>query len=168
MRKTHLLFLVFAFTLQTGSSSGQEKSFGRDLFYEFGAYAGAGVHNRDTVNHGSVHFGTDLRIVVPGALAGMILELGYAGPGNSFTSGSGLFSVDYLAPYVIGKRHQIFGAGGYTRLWGYKNAINMGGGYEFLTGKNRALRFEVRDYCSGLKEHNVAFIVGYVIYAPPQ
>jgi len=168
MNKMHILFFIFAFAIQIGLSFGQERSFGKYLFYEFGAYGGAGIYNRDTVNNGSLHFGGDMRMVVPGALAGMVLEFGYAGPSNDFSSGSALFSVDYLAPYVFKKRHQIFGAGGYTRLFGYKNAANIGSGYEYLFRKDRALRFEVRDYISDLNEHNVAFRVGYVVYAPAQ
>jgi hypothetical protein len=168
MNKIHTLFVIFAFAVQIGLSFGQQRSFGKALSYEFGAYGGAGIYNRDKVNQGSLHFGGDMRITVPGALAGMIFEFGYAGPSNHFSNGSALFSVDYLAPYVFKKSHQIFGAGGYTRLFGSKNAISIGSGYEYLFKKDRALRFEVRDYCSALKEHNVAFRVGYVLYAPAQ
>ena len=50
MNKMHILFFIFAFAIQIGLSFGQERSFGKYLFYEFGAYGGAGIYNRDTVN----------------------------------------------------------------------------------------------------------------------
>jgi hypothetical protein len=168
MGTARMMIIVAGIAIKTGLCFGQSISYDKNLFYEFSAFGGVGVANQSTVTHGSLHFGADMRTLIPRSPFGILFEIGYAGPTNSLGSGAALFSADYVAPFIVGKRLQLFGAAGYTRLFGTGNAINYGGGISYLTGKNRAIRFEVRNYSSDLKEHNVAFRVGYVLYATSQ
>jgi hypothetical protein len=130
-------------------------------------FGGAGITNASGPVHASVQFGADLDQAVPWSHSrpifpvGYLLEGGYIGPVSSFSAGSALLSLNYLAKFnfseKIEPRVTPFITGGYTRLFGTGNAINFGGGLDLRIAARTGLRFEVRDYRqTGTAEHNFA------------
>ena len=163
-----LIFLVTYFQISPNC-------FGQDLASpKFVLFGGAGVTNQSAALRPSVHFGADFEEAPPifknHFPGGFLFEGGYAGPAASFSSGSALFSANYMAAFPVNHSKNspllAFFTGGYTRLFGTGNAVNYGGGVDFVLSHTRALRLEVRDYLrlSGPKEHNVGLRVGYIIY----
>lgn len=54
-----------------------------------------------------------------------------------------------------------FITGGYTRMFGTGNAVNLGGGFDFNVGETTGIRLEIRDYRqSGTAQHNLAVRLG--------
>lgn len=138
---------------------------------KFVVFGGTGVNSQSAVTHGSIHFGASFEEVPPVRSGhfpqGFIFEGGYIGPMNDLGLGSAIFSVNYAGAFAVPKSRLLpFFTGGYTRLFGTGNAVNYGGGIDFLLSNTRAVRFEVRDYLrlSDVREHNVAFRLGYIIY----
>jgi hypothetical protein len=142
---------------------------------KFVFFGGAGLTKHSSVTQSSVHFGATLEEIPPLRAksgppypGGFLFEVGYVGPAHDLGSGSAMLSVNYAGAFATEKcRHILpFFTGGYTRLFGTGNALNYGGGFDFLINHTRAVRFEARDYfrLSGSKEHNVAFRIGYIIY----
>jgi hypothetical protein len=133
---------------------------------------GSGTTNQSGNAHRSLHLGIDLDEPLAGYLGkipgGYLLELGYAGPIKDFSSGSTIFSANYVGAFSVAKRLMPFFTVGYTRILGTGNALNYGGGIDLvIKNTTRAIRFEVRDYMrmSGSKAKDLAFRIGYVIYA---
>lgn len=139
-------------------------------------FGGAGAAVASGVTQGGLQFGADVEATAPwsrtrsGFPTGFLLEGGYAGPWNSFSAGSALFSGNYMAAFDFSSNSQPkylpFVTGGYTRLFGTGNAVNFGGGMDLLRGNSLALRVELRDYLrvSGSAQHNLALRIGLVKY----
>jgi hypothetical protein len=139
-------------------------------------FGGAGVANpSDNAAHGSIHLGADFEMshVVDfknnkGIPTGFIFEFGYAGPVNDLGNGAALISTNYIAEWAVSRHKPLtaFTTAGYTRLFGTGNAFNFGVGINLhINNQRNAIRFEVRDYYKivGLKEHSVAFRMGYSV-----
>jgi hypothetical protein len=177
MRTVRMLMCLAAMMAVAGSCFGEDPD---DNFIpldmQFGFFGGAGVANPSgNASHGSLHLGASIGTVRPNDydkkhhvfLFGLSGEAGYAGPVDDLGNGSALLSM-MVGPEIIVSHHKritAFATGGYTRLFGTGNALNIGSGLNFYIKDNkRALRFEVRDYwhTAGVREHNAAFRIGYL------
>jgi len=164
----HRLLFIWILILGTGTAFAQDLASPK-----FVLFGGGGVTNLPPPTRGSVHLGADFEEAPPVSDRvpyGILFEGGYITPAKSFSSGSAIFSADYMGAFALKDSPIIpFFAGGYSRLFGTGNAVNYGGGADFLLNghKLRALRLEVRDYCrfSG-NRHNFGFRVGYIFYIP--
>ena len=120
---------------------------------------------------GAAQFGASLDEAPPGAGGGYLFEVGYVGRWSNYTSGSALFSANYIAAWQLPKsmsRALPFATVGYSRLFGTANAVNFGGGVDYVLGNKQALRIEVRDYFAftAPRQHDVGLRVGWVFYIP--
>lgn len=143
---------------------------------KFVIFGGAGTATVGNATHGGAQFGADVEEAPPwgdsrsAIPSGFLLEGGYVAPWNKFSAGSAIFSANYLASFdPSGKsspKFLPFVTAGYTRLFGTGNAINFGGGVDFLVGHSTALRVEARDYLrlGGPSEHNVGLRIALVKY----
>ncbi len=163
MIHARIVALIVVLAIKAGTCCAQDKSFPKELFYEFSAFAGGGIADSQTNRRKSFHFGVDMRANIPATYSGFLLELGYASPPPSRDPGI-IFSGNYLAPFTLGKSSPLllFGTAGYTRHFGIGNAFNYGIGIDYRISETTILRFEARDYVSSTDpvNHNAAFRIG--------
>jgi hypothetical protein len=171
MRTLRIIFGLMVAIYANGFCYSQHLN--EDYPTKFAMFGGAGLANPSTAAHGGLHLGVSFDCL------GVLFEGGYAGPINDLGNGSALLSANYSGAFTVGKSHRLmpFFTGGYTRLFGTGNAINFGGGIDFVLRSAvprpdpRGIRFEVRDYFRltdhptySHPEHNAAFRIAYVIY----
>jgi len=163
-----MLLLAMGFLYATGLCFSQDDFPSPKLVL----LGGSGTTNQSGDAHRSLHFGIDLDEPLSGYLGkipgGYLLELAYAGPVKDFSSGSTIISTNYVGAFSVTRRLMPFFTVGYTRILGTGNALNYGGGIDLvIKNTTRAIRFEARNYArmSGAKEKDLAFRIGYVIYA---
>jgi hypothetical protein len=133
---------------------------------------GSGVTNQPGDSHNSLHISAGFNVMMPmegdNFPYGLLIELGYAGPAKKFSSGSAVLSANYTASFLTSSDLVPFLTAGYTRIAGTGNALNFGGGIDYLFTKvsARGIRFEVRDYMriSGARERDLAFKVGIISF----
>jgi hypothetical protein len=131
---------------------------------------GSGITNQQGDAHNSLHLSAGLNLMAPmedkNIPYGLLLELGYAGPPKNFSSGSTVFSSNYIGSFLTSWDLVPFLTVGYTRILGTGNALNFGGGIDYIFTKYNAsgIRFEVRDYMriSGSREKDLAFKIGFI------
>jgi len=157
-----LLFTTFSSALGLAQEIDQPK---------FVVFAGAGTSPYSGNYRGAIQFGAsyDQTVFRGRAGSGFLFEGGYVGPWQSFKAGSAIFSANYIGGLTDRRRNRVaFFTGGYTRLFGTGNAINFGGGVDFLLPRSKAIRVELRDYVqfSGRTSHNVGLRVGFVRFIP--
>jgi hypothetical protein len=139
-----------------------------------GIFGGAGIANQSAL-HGCIHLGATIEGMSPfrGGIYrhGMLMEGGYIVAVNDSGFGSAILSLNYEGAFMLRKSSRIspFFTGGYTRLFGTGNAANYGTGIDLFLTKNKAWRFEVRDYfrSSGREKHNLAFRIGFSLSGKP-
>jgi hypothetical protein len=136
---------------------------------QFTLFGGPGTVISGGHAQGAAQFGASLDQTAPGAGVGYLFEVGYIGRWSKHTSGSAVFSANYMAAWEFHKRMPRalpFATVGYSRLFGTGNAVNFGGGIDYLLGDKQALRIEVRDYFAftAPRQHNVGLRVGWVFY----
>ena len=156
---TFVIVFAFAPSLCRGQDAASPK---------FGIYGGAGSLISSNHNIGSMQFGAEFGEDVPNAGYGFFVEGGYVGPWSRPKAGSAILSVNYVASWVARSKPSFlpFATAGYSRLFGTGNALNIGGGLDYLLSNTRAIRIEVRDYAAFTtpRQHNIAVRVGLLIY----
>jgi Na+/proline symporter len=128
----------------------------------FGVFVGVGAQ-RDTSTHPALQAGGSADQPYPNHWIGWMFEGGYLGPVTNPHSGSGLFSVNYIASWNAKRASKLFPfvTGGYTYLFGTGNAANFGPGMDLRLSPRFGLRLEGRDYLSfAPHQHNFAIRVG--------
>jgi len=135
---------------------------------KFSLFAGAGTSSTSNQSVGSMQFGASFGETVPNQWKGLFLEGGYILPWSDPDSRSAFFSANYAASWQSKAAPRLlpFATVGYTRLFGKGNALNYGGGVDWLLQGKQALRLEVRDYQAFTtpQQHNVALRVGWIFY----
>jgi hypothetical protein len=134
---------------------------------------GSGLTIQSGDTHRSLYLGAGFSAVTPMVLRrgaynipyGYLIELGYAGPLKNFRSGSTFFSADYEGAFSFTEGLMPFITVGYTRILGTGNALNYGGGVDYIFPNwGRGIRAEVREYrrISGAREKDLVFRFGFI------
>jgi hypothetical protein len=164
MKKVRALLLVIVLMGAINFCHGQEGG--------IQVFGGTGVTNQPGDGRMSLHMGAGISFIDPVKFGksiplGMMFELSFASPYKDFRSGSAVFSANYAGGFWVSKDYTPFFTVGYSRIFGTGNALNFGGGVDYMFANYaHVVRFEVRDYkrFSGAKENDVAFRVGYYIF----
>jgi hypothetical protein len=145
---------------------------GQILPDDFVLFGGVGAANQSGGARQNLHLGAGLNWMKPMGLlddrlaSGLFLELGYAGPFRKLGSGSAVFSANYTGGIMATEFLMPFATIGYSRIFKTGNALNYGGGLDYMLDEYHFIRFEARNYVrrSGAKEKDLAFRIGYIFY----